>query len=149
VRSESEPSIPPNQRGILCTVFGGEADYNVSAYDEDVVLNDEDMYVALPDRFEGERPLVRVYNRLTGANIVAEIWDVGPWCTDDPYWETGTRPQAESCYEAEQPLTSGPNAGQIPSNPAGIDLSPALAEALGIDGMGEVDWDFIWPEEVS
>jgi hypothetical protein len=27
------------------------------------------------------------------------------------------------------------------TNGAGIDLSPALAEALGIDGMGDVDWD--------
>jgi hypothetical protein len=42
-----------------------------------------------------------------------------------------------------QPLPSGPNAGKIPSNPAGIDLSPALAEALGHDGMGPVDWEFV------
>jgi hypothetical protein len=133
------PSIPPNQCGIICTVFGGEADYNVSAYDEDVVLNDTDFYVALPDRFEGERPLVRVYNRATGASEIAEIWDVGPWNTNDPYWETGERPQAES----------GTDMSGRETNFAGIDLSPALADALGIDGMGEVDWDFIMPEEVS
>jgi hypothetical protein len=120
-------------------VFGGEGDYNVSAYDEDVVLNDTDFYVALPDRFEDERPLVRVYNRATGASEIAEIWDVGPWNTNDPYWETGERPQAES----------GTDMSGRETNFAGIDISPALADALGIDGMGEVDWDFVMPEEVS
>jgi hypothetical protein len=29
------------------------------------------------------------------------------------------------------------------TNGAGIDLSPALAAQLGIDGMGEVDWEFV------
>jgi hypothetical protein len=133
------PQVPPNQCGIICTVFGGEADYNVSAYDEDQVLNDTDFYVALPDRFEGERPLVRVYNSATGESVLAEIWDVGPWNTDDPYWETGERPQAESGTDMDGRKTNG----------AGIDLSPALADALGIDGKGEVDWDFVMPEEVS
>jgi len=138
VKSDLAPSIPLNQCGIICTVFGGD-DYNVSAYDETLVLNDEDFYVALPDRFEGERPLVRVYNCETGANEFAEIWDVGPWNTNNPYWETGDRPQAESGTDMSGRKTNG----------AGIDLSPALAEALGIDGMGQVDWDFVWPEEVS
>ena len=139
MRSESEPSIPANQCGIVCTVFGGEDDYNVSAYDEDVVLNDTDYYVALPDRFEGDRPLVKVYNCETRLSEVAEIWDVGPWNTNDPYWETGDRPQAEC----------GTDMGGRKTNGAGIDISPALADALGIDGMGLVDWDFIWSEEVS
>jgi hypothetical protein len=103
------------------------------------VLNDEDFYVALPDRFEGERPLVRVHNPATGEWGVATIEDVGPWNTNDPYWETGDRPQAESGTDKSGRKTNG----------AGIDLSPALAEALGIDGMGTVDWDFIWSEEVS
>ena len=139
MRSEYETSIPPNQCGITCTVFGGEDDYNVSAYDEDLVLNDEDFYVALPDRFEGERPLVRVCNHETRLCYIAAILDVGPWNTNDPYWETGDRPQAESGTDMSGRKTNG----------AGIDLSPALAEALGIDGMGLVDWDFLWPEEAS
>src|SRR4029077_3837135 len=99
----------------------------------------EDFYVALPDRFEGERPLVRVRNCETGLSEVAEIWDVGPWNIDDPYWETGDRPQAESGTDMSGRKTNG----------AGIDISPALADALGIDGMGQVDWDFLWPEEAS
>jgi N-acetylmuramoyl-L-alanine amidase len=124
--------IPDNQANITASVFGGEGDYNVSAYDEDKVLNDTDLYVALPDRFEGERPKVVVYNRATGAYATAEIWDVGPWNIDDPYWDKGTRPQAESGTDMTGRTT----------NSAGIDLSPALASQLNIDGMGIVDWEF-------
>ena len=65
-----EPTIPPNQCRITATVFGGESDYNVSAYDEQV-LNDVDLYVAVPDRFEGERPTLRVHNRATGLSGAA------------------------------------------------------------------------------
>jgi hypothetical protein len=125
--------IPDNQRVIIASVFGGEDDYNVSAYDETKVLDDIDFYVALPDRFEGERPNVLVINRETGMAAIASIEDVGPWNTDDPYWLSGARPQAES----------GTDMSGRETNNAGIDLSPALADALGIDGMGEVDWEFI------
>jgi N-acetylmuramoyl-L-alanine amidase len=139
----NEPSIPPNQTAITATVFGGVDDPNCSAYDESMMLNDNDLYVALPDRFEGERPMVRVHNRATGESATAEIWDVGPWNIDNPYWETGERPQAEICYLQQTELPDGPNAGNVPSNPAGIDLSPALARALGIEGKGQVDWQFV------
>jgi N-acetylmuramoyl-L-alanine amidase len=125
--------IPDNQTNIIASLFGGVDDYNVSAYDESKVLNDEGLYVALPDRFEGERPNVRVHHRATGKSAIAEIWDVGPWNIDDPYWDKGTRPQAESGTDMTGRETNG----------AGIDLSPALAELLGIDGMGEVDWEFV------
>jgi N-acetylmuramoyl-L-alanine amidase len=134
VRLPERPSdIPDNQRDITASVFGGESDYNVSAYDEDKVLNDTDLYVALPDRFEGERPNVRVINKATGESALAEIWDVGPWNIDDPYWLSGERPQAETGTDMTGRKTNG----------AGIDLSPALALALGVDGMGIVDWEFV------
>jgi hypothetical protein len=125
--------IPDNQTDIIATVFGGESDYNTSAYDPEKVLNDTDLYIALPDRFTEERPLVCVYNRVNGVAAKVEIWDVGPWNTDDPYWDKGTRPQAET----------GTDMTGRKTNKAGIDLSPALAKLLGIDGMGTVDWDFV------
>jgi len=129
----NKPTIPANQCNITASVFGGEDDYNVSAYDENKVLNDTDFYVALPDRFEGERPLVKVHNRASGVSATAEIWDVGPWNTSDDYWAKGTRPQAESGTDEKGRTTNG----------AGIDLSPALADKIGIDGMGTVDWEFV------
>jgi N-acetylmuramoyl-L-alanine amidase len=131
-RPDRKHDVPPNQSGITASVFGGEADYNVSPYDEDKVLNDSDLYVALPDRFEGSRPMVMVFNRATGAQAPASVEDIGPWNIDDPYWLTGERPQAESGTDMTGRTTNG----------AGIDLSPALAKALGIDGKGEVDWKF-------
>jgi len=132
-RPKVPQDIPWNQQEITASVFGGPDDYNTSAYDSGLVLNDTDLYVALPDRFEGERPKVKVYNRLTGQSSVGEILDVGPWNTDDPYWAKGKRPQAES----------GTDMSGRTTNKAGIDLSPALSEALGIDGMGKVDWEFV------
>jgi N-acetylmuramoyl-L-alanine amidase len=131
------PSIPENQCNIVASVFGGSSDYNVSAYDETLVLNDTDLYVALPDRFEDVRPNVRVHNRATGKSAVAAIMDVGPWNIDDPYWVEGTRPQAESGIDEDGDVT----------NKAGMDLSPALADLIGIDGLGEVDWEFVGNEQ--
>jgi N-acetylmuramoyl-L-alanine amidase len=132
-------AIPKHQTEIIATVFGGESDKNYSAYGpydsngNGRLLNDTDLYVALPDRIEDERPNVRVINRITGLTAIASIEDVGPWNTDDPYWETCTRPAAESGTDEKGRETNG----------AGIDLSPALAATLGIDGMGKVDWDFV------
>jgi N-acetylmuramoyl-L-alanine amidase len=128
-----EHGFPANQRDITASVFGGESDYNVSAYDETKVLNDTDLYIALPDRFDGQRPLVVVYNRTAGVSSTASIEDVGPWNIDDPYWITGDRPQAESGTDETGRTTNG----------AGIDLSPALAEKLSIEGMGKIDWEFV------
>ena len=131
------------QIAITATVFGGESDPNYSAYDETKFLNDEDLYVALPYRFEGERPKVRVYNRKNNVSAIAEIWDTGPWMISDDYWTIGMRPIAETCYNKQKPLPDGPNAGDVPSNPAGIDLSPALADVLEHSGLDPVDWEFV------
>lgn len=137
LQSKHHRNIPDNQRDIIASVFGGVDDYNVSAYDDTKVLNDTDFYVALPDRFEGDRPKVEVRNTVNGKITMATIEDVGPWNIDDPYWLLGTRPQAESGTDETGRKTNG----------AGIDLSPALAKAIGVDGMGSVDWCFV--SEVS
>jgi hypothetical protein len=137
IQIDNPAPIPWNQKNITASVFGGKDDYNTSAYDPDKVLNDTDLYVALPDKFTEERPEVKVYNQQSGEFAVAEIWDVGPWNTDDPYWDKGTRPQAESGTDTTGRVTNG----------AGIDLSPALASLVSIDGMGLVDWEFIWSEK--
>ena len=117
--------------GITATVFGGQADRNLSAYDEHLITDNEDG-VALPARFRGERPKVRVSKG--DKSVVCDIVDVGPWYDGRPdwppdrYWETGARPRAESDSR---------------TNGAGIDLAPAVARALGIDGKGKVDWEFV------
>lgn len=119
------------QTNITATVFGGQQ----SAYGGPI--NDNAPGVALPHRFTGERPRVQVSNLKTGASVVCDIVDVGPWLTDDPYWQTGTRPEAET-----SPISRGPNKG-MNSNKAGIDLTLAAAKAAGIDGKGLVSWSFL------
>jgi hypothetical protein len=91
------------------------------------------MGVALPYRFKGKRPKVRVFKG--GKSVDCEIIDIGPWYDGtaargpyDPYWETGSRPRAES-----DPKTNG----------AGIDLTLPADAALGLNGKGLVDWEFV------
>jgi hypothetical protein len=88
--------------------------------------------VALPFRFRGKRP--RVIIRHKGGSVEADIIDVGPWNTNDPYWLEGGRPQAES----------GRDKNGRKTNKAGIDLNPAAAKALGLpkEWKGLVDWEF-------
>ncbi len=68
-----------------------------------------------------------------GPVFEATVEDVGPWyCGNDPYWETGTRPESEDGVDGKGRHT----------NLAGIDLSYALAQDMGIEGIGLVDWRF-------
>jgi hypothetical protein len=129
-----EPKTGPVRRctNIVATVFGGHADFERSAYDSHVIGDDE-LGVALPFHFKGTRPKVRVTNQLTGKSVDCDIVDVGPWNTNDPYWGGSGRPEAES----------GVARDGRPTNHAGIDLTPAAARIVGVDGKGRVDWEFV------
>ncbi|NNC89854.1 MAG: hypothetical protein HKN82_15460 [Akkermansiaceae bacterium] len=61
----------------------------------------------------------------------AQWKDVGPWATDDwAYVFKGWKPQAN------------------PNRNAGIDISPAVRDFLGLPGNGSVDWKFVEDYEV-
>lgn len=151
---ESSLDIAINHCDIEATVFGGSDDPNNSAYPPYALLDgDHDLFVALPYSFDpklfpSKPPRVRVYSgELSAVGVVA---DKGPWTTDDVnYVDGSTRPIAEICFESGQPLPSGPNAGRVPSNKAGIDLSPALAKKIGIKGKGLVNWAIVGEDEGS
>jgi peptidoglycan hydrolase-like protein with peptidoglycan-binding domain len=128
--------------GITATFFGGSSETEISAYPPYDRITATEISVALPDRFTGTLPTVEVMND-DGLVMTAKIRDVGPWMIDDPYWDKGARPVAEKCYASKTPLPSGPQKGRVPSNPAGIDLSAALANKMGIGGMGKVSWRLI------
>jgi N-acetylmuramoyl-L-alanine amidase len=164
----SEPEVPPeleripeNQKDITATVFGGEADDEYSAYGpydsqgRGPYLNDTDYYVSLPvtiDDPDVRARGVRVFNADNELSEVGPIMDKGPWVVnDDDYVFGDQRPIAETCYKNKEPLPSGSgsNAGKVPSNDAGIDLSPALADAIGIEGKGKVHWIFVSETEVA
>jgi TIR domain len=141
----AEPPQPPLEQAskrytdIVATVFGGAGEDESSAYDGHRI-GETELGVALPFRFEAARPDVKVTNRATEQSVVCKIVDIGPWNTDDPYWESGSRPQAESGRDKRGRMT----------NRAGIDLTPAAARAIGLDGKGPVDWEFVVaPPEVE
>ena len=135
-RAGAGAQVRPSGRyaGITATVFGGSSEFKRSDYDGHVITDDE-LGVALPFRFGGTRPTVRVFNPANGASVVCDIVDVGPWNSNDPYWQTGARPQAESGIAQDGSRT----------NLAGIDLTPAAARQLGIDGKSAVEWEFAAP----
>jgi hypothetical protein len=130
------------QIDITATEFGGAGDEQPSAYADVAAGWPNRLGVSLPDRFNGVRPRVEVVNA-GGKSATCPIVDVGPWLIDDPYWALGTRPQAETAHKAGKPLESGPNKSKVPTNAAGIDLTPATARELGINGKGIVKWRLV------
>lgn len=125
------PPTPSNfHEHIIATTFGGADDHNTSAYDGHVIT-DKELGVALPFHFEGKLPKVLVHG--PSGSATAQIVDVGPWNTNDPYWKHDARPQAES----------GKDHSGRHTNLAGIDLTPALAKAVGVHGKGFVNWEFV------
>ena len=143
----STPVIPSNQTNIICTVFGGVRDPNDSAYPPYDTITDTELSVALPWKFKGDRPKVAVINCDNGKGVICDIRDVGPWLTDDDFFNTGERPLAETCYLNKTPLPRGPNKGKIP-NGAGLDLTPAAAKAINLDGKGTVDFFLMSDDEL-
>jgi len=139
---EPEPEPDGEWITVTATMFGGSSENEPSAYPPYDNITATELSVALPYRFKGTLPKVEVKNE-DGEIIGAKIRDIGPWMIDDNYWDKGTRPIAETCYKNKTPLPSGPQKGRVPSNPAGIDLSEALAKDLGIGGVGKVSWRFM------
>lgn len=120
---------------ITATVFAGSDDPQESAYGWGMI-NGDTPGVALPYKWRDEPP-PNVEVEGPGGTQVAPVVDVGPWNTNDPdYVLYGDRPIVEDQY-AEG--TAAQN-GQVPSNDAAIDLTPATARAVGIDGKGKVKW---------
>ena len=88
------------------------------------------MFVALPHRSALRRNVeLRYHDRIA----VVPVLDVGPWSTDDAYWENGQRPAAER----------GRGTYRTPVNRAGIDLSDAAFLALGLRDNDFLEWRFV------
>lgn len=130
----------PNHTGITCTVFGGSGDPNNSAYPPYDGITDDEVSCALPARISDEAPtrMVEVLNEDTGKTVLCAIRDIGPWEIDDyPYVFGEARPQAESGTDKQGRTT----------NLAGLDLTPAAAAAIGLEGKGVVSWRFVEPQK--
>ena len=127
---------------ILATEFGGGAEAGMeSAYGGTV--DPDKPGVALPYYFKGRRNRVRVWYR--GRYVDCTIVDQGPWNLNDPYWE---HPDGRPAAERQHNEKTRDDFKRIPATPAGIDLTPAALDALGIKGPINtrseiVDWEFI------
>ncbi len=122
--------------------FGGgrERGHMPSAYGP-FQVNADNPEAALPFRLPQDQRQVDVYNSQNNRQTHCNVTDVGPWNTRDPYWRDGSRPMAESQYANG---TQAQN-GQVPTNNAGIDLTPAAMNNLGFRGpentrQGPVLW---------
>lgn len=122
---------------ITATEFGGVSDRQSSAYGG--MVDPSVPGVALPFHFPKKRK-VRVFH----GDKSVEAWtvDVGPWNTNDQYWN---KPDGRPASESQKRDRSKAQNNRVPSNDAGIDLTPATFKALGIPnvGMAKVDWEFI------
>ena len=99
-------------------------------------IGEADRFVALPSR-EALNRWVEV--RFQGISVIAQVWDVGPWSTDDPYWRTNQVPKAELGLRTESLMQRyGP-----PKNPAGIDLSNQVWRDLRLKNNAWIEWQFI------
>jgi hypothetical protein len=139
---EGPPRSPTRFTNIAATEFGGGSESGMeSAYGGEV--NPDQPEVALPARVANTKRRVRVISVLTGRSVVCKVNDVGPWNKRDKYWEGSGRPLAEEQYRNRTPAQNG----RVPTNDAGIDLTPAVYDALGIPGavntrQTHVDWEF-------
>src|SRR6516162_3417723 len=137
-----EGDVDPIEQGwhddIEATEFGGGSDHQDSAYPDIDWINDTTRGVALPYKWK-ETPRPRIVVKGPKGEVETEIVDLGPWNTNDPDYCLGSaRPLAESQYENH---TEAQN-GQVPTNKAGIDLTPPIADAVGISGKGSVSWRY-------
>jgi N-acetylmuramoyl-L-alanine amidase len=141
--SQGEPATDERFTNIAATEFGGgsEADMD-SAYGGKV--NPDAFEASLPAKVPNATRQIRVVHIASGRTVVCKVNDVGPWNTKDKYWEGSGRPLAETQFRNRTPAQNG----DVPSNDAGIDLTPAVYDAFGVPGpvntrQTHVDWEFV------
>ena len=141
------PSVPSGYWGsiqtrIYATEFGGGSDYpQRSAYGG--IVDPDQPQAALPAKLPSSSRHILVTNSANGRSVHCLVNDRGPWNLNDAYWADDRRPAAE--YQMKNGIPA--ENGNVPNNPAGIDLTPAAMQALGLMGpinsrSALVDWRF-------
>jgi len=128
------------------------------------VIQPNDHFVALPFHRalspNGSRQFsVQVRNPGTGLSEVAPVWDIGPWNTNDDYWNPssqreGWRDLPQGMPEAQAAYQHGYNGGKDGSdrpvlNPAGIDLADGTFRHIGMTDNGFIEVAFLWTGHTS
>ncbi|WP_165438175.1 hypothetical protein [Pseudonocardia sediminis] len=89
----------------------------------------------------------------------APVWDIGPWNTQDDYWNPSPERQRfkdlpQGVPQAQAAFRNGHNGGKDqfgrrPANPAGIDLGDGIFwDALGLKDNSQVQVDYLWTGSV-
>ncbi len=166
--SESSEPVGVWHKDITGTYFDiAEYPTPQTAWNDMDALDENPFYLALPfnDRVPGFREYGSCKNRWvevvvvsTGQRGFGQWEDVGPWFVNDVNYvfdSTGkTRPFSElhegeywNIYCGDQ--GSGVRKPRRILNSAGIDLSPALANAIGLGGKNQVNWRFVDASQVA
>ncbi|MEZ4524186.1 MAG: hypothetical protein R3A46_21520 [Thermomicrobiales bacterium] len=122
------------------------------------VIQPNDFFVALPcwcalSSKGGDEYQVRLTYK--DKSIVVPVWDVGPWNTEDNYWDPPEErhykglpqgmPAAEAAYFDE--YNGGRDGfGRDVASPAGIDIGDGAFYALGMTDSAWIDVTFLWLE---
>jgi hypothetical protein len=122
------------------------------------VITENDQFVALPSgtALDGDGKGDYSVRLCTPAGRCATVpvWDIGPWNTDDDYWNAapprknfadvpqGT-PEAQAAY-ADHYHDGEDGFGRTVRNPAGIDVADGTFHALGLDDNAYVTVDYLW-----
>ena len=123
---------------ITATEFGGGGDSQDSAYPDIDWIDASTEGVALPYKW-AEKPRPQIVVKGPRGEVTTDVVDLGPWNTHDPsYVLNGMRPLSEKQKAMGIPAQNG----LVPTNDAGIDLTPPIAAAVGINGKGKVSWRF-------
>lgn len=160
----SQPVSPePETTGsITCKIFATREGLLGNTTANGHVIQSTDRFVALPSTSVlasdgGHEYQVRITHLKT--SVVVPIWDVGPWNTNDNYWDTPDqrerwqdlpqcRPEAQAAYENK--YNDGKDEfGRQVTNPAGIDLSDGTWAQLRMKDNDWVTVEFLWTAGVQ
>jgi hypothetical protein len=122
------------------------------------VIVPNDRFVALPSRralstnFGFERQVRLTY---AGRTVVTPVWDVGPWNTQDDYWNPAIirqtfkdlprgKPESEAAFL--QKYNNGLDGrGRVVLNPAGIDLADGIFRIdLALPDNSWIEVEYLW-----
>jgi outer membrane protein assembly factor BamB len=142
---------------VRCTVFATREGLVGKTTANGHVIEPSDRFAAVPSRSvlasnNGKEFQVRITYK--DKSLVVPIWDVGPWNTNDDYWDPPEqrqqwkdlpqcRPQAQAAYQAN--YNGGQDEfGRQVKNAAGIDLADGTWADLGLRDNDWVVVEFLW-----
>jgi hypothetical protein len=150
---------------VFATQYAGHSGYEVAIPDKYIKFaNHPDFqYISRPPGYEGNNYQVRL--RYGGKDITVKVLDVGPWNIDDNYWnapDAPVRPRRlftdlpQGMPQAQAAFYDNHNGGKdqfgrLVLNPAGIDLTPAVAADLGLRYLENawIDVSFTWERPLT